>query len=519
MFLTYLMLAVALSLSAIAAFYSIIGLTAIFAAAVIPVAVMGTILEIAKLTVTVWLHEYWAQCKRAMKVYLVPAVGVLMLITSMGIFGFLSKAHLDQAVPAGDISAQVAVYDEKIKTQRDNIEAARNALKQMDAQVDQVLGRSTDEKGAERAVTIRRQQATERNRLQQDISRAQTEIVKLNEQRAPIAAQARKVEAEVGPIKYIAALIYGDNPDQNLLEKAVRWVIIILVIVFDPLAIFMLLAATESYKWEKHGRREEPHIQETPPPDSPMMDTIATWRDRIKNWRKPNGTNADDGQPVAQDLARQPDRDDADVQPTTPVVAIPPAQWGGQDLTQKIVENNRSGEPVYVNMPDIVTARPDVQYVGDADEEEAQEEKDPVKKAKRQWKADNPDDTLHRHERLLAQGKIERLPWEQSLQLQTDDQEQYANVDFGTRFPLTPGRGDAFISVDFLPTKLFKWNGVKWIEVDKEITDSFTYNDEYIEYLIAKIGSGEYDADLLNENERQQIEARLRDDPKFNGPA
>ena len=115
MFLTRLMLAVALSLSAIAAFYSIIGLTAIFAAAVIPVAIMGTILEIAKLTVTVWLHEYWAQVKWAMKAYLVPAVALLMLITSMGIFGFLSKAHLDQAVPAGDISAQVSIYDEKSK--------------------------------------------------------------------------------------------------------------------------------------------------------------------------------------------------------------------------------------------------------------------------------------------------------------------------------------------------------------------------------------------------------------------
>ena len=161
-------------------------------------------------------------------------------------------------------------------------------------------------------------------------------------------------------------------------------------------------------------------------------------------------------------------------------------------------------------------------YVGDADDEETLEdqEKDPTKRAKRQWKVENPDDTIHRHERLLAQGKIQRLPWEEGLQLLPDDEQaQYANVDFGTKFPTAPARGDAFIRVDFLPTKVFKWNGLKWIEVDKEITDSFTYNDEYIEYLIAKIGSGEYDADLLNENERQQIEARLRDDPKLNGPA
>jgi hypothetical protein len=517
MFLTFLMLGVALCLSAIAAFYSIIGLTAIFAAAVIPVAIMGTILEIAKLTVTVWLHEYWHRCKRAMKIYLVPAVGVLMLITSMGIFGFLSKAHLDQAVPTGDVAAQVSLLDEKIRTQRDNIDAARKALAQMDAAVDQTLGRSTDEKGADKAANLRRSQARERQNLQNDIARAQTEIAKLNELRAPIAANLRKVEAEVGPIKYIAALIYGDNPDANLLEKAVRWVIIILVVVFDPLAIFMLLAATESYKWEKYGRKGDPDEQDDPAPNNILMDRVNEWRDRIKNWRKPNGSNDDDGPPVAQDMARQPDRNDAVVQPSTTLVAVPSEQWGGQDLTSHIPTNHQPGEPVYVDMPDIVTPQIEVKYVGDADEEV--DEQDPAKAAKRQWKQDNPDDTIHRHERLLAQGKITKLPWEENLQLRADDQENFSSVDFGTKFPTSPTRGDAFIRVDFLPSKLFKWNGVKWIEVDKEITDSFTYNDDYIEYLIAKIGSGEYDADLLNENEKQQIEARLRDDPKLNGPA
>jgi hypothetical protein len=128
MFLSYLTLGVALCLSAVAAFYSIIGLAAIFAAAVIPIVIMGSILEIAKLVVTVWLHEYWKQCKRTMKLYLVPAVAVLMLITSMGIFGFLSKAHLDQAVPTGDVAAKVQLIDEKIKTEKDNIEAARQSI-------------------------------------------------------------------------------------------------------------------------------------------------------------------------------------------------------------------------------------------------------------------------------------------------------------------------------------------------------------------------------------------------------
>ena len=159
MFLSYLTLAVALCLSVIAAYYSIAGLAAIFAAAVIPIVIMGSILEIGKVVVTLWLHEYWSRCRWLMKLYLVPAVAVLMLITSMGIFGFLSKAHSDQSMISGDVQVKIAVYDEKIKVSQDNIDANRKALKQLDEAVDQVMGRSTSETGADKAVAIRKSQA------------------------------------------------------------------------------------------------------------------------------------------------------------------------------------------------------------------------------------------------------------------------------------------------------------------------------------------------------------------------
>lgn len=241
--MAFLLFFTAILLSGIAAYYSVIGLTAVFAAAAIPVAIMGASLELAKLVVASWLYRFWNNIPVLMRSYFTIALVILMAITSMGIFGYLSKAHLDQGVPTGDVAAKVALLDEKIKTQRDNIETARVALKQLDAQVDQVLGRSTDEQGAQRAVNIRRQQAAERTRLQREIAQGQAEIAKLNQERAPIASELRKVEAEVGPIKYIAALIYGDNPDENTLEKAVRWLIIMLIVVFDPLAVLMLIAA------------------------------------------------------------------------------------------------------------------------------------------------------------------------------------------------------------------------------------------------------------------------------------
>jgi len=245
---------VALIISAISAFYSITGLTTIFSSAFWSIVLMGGALEVAKVTVTVWLHKYWNRAGWKLKIYLVPAIVMLMIITSMGTYGYLAKAHLDQGIPSGDISAKVAILDEKIKTERDNIEMARKALAQMDASVDQTLSRTTDDKGARRAVDIRKSQMKERLSIQKEIDQSQQSIQSLNEERAPIASQMRKAEAEVGPLKYVAALIYGDNPGATLLERAIRWVIITIVVVFDPLAIMMVLAANESLKWERTGR-------------------------------------------------------------------------------------------------------------------------------------------------------------------------------------------------------------------------------------------------------------------------
>lgn len=288
--LSTLALITALTLSAIAAWYSVLGLTAIFAAAVIPIIIMGGSLEIAKVVTTVWLHRYWDKANLFMKTYLSIAVTVLMLITSMGIFGFLSKAHLDQTVPTGDVAAQVQLIEEKINTQREyiksereNIESSRMALAQMDAQVNARLERGTTENSAERAVQIRRQQARERNALNNDISNAQKRIEQynknietLNIEKAPLAASYRKIEAEVGPIKYIAALIYGDNPNVATLEKAVRWVIILLIFVFDPLALMLVIAAISSYRWENKKIEEvAPTITPTEKPiDIPQEPTI-----------------------------------------------------------------------------------------------------------------------------------------------------------------------------------------------------------------------------------------------------
>ncbi len=254
MIFTILLALSGLTLSAVAIYYSVIGLTAIFAAAFWPIVIMGTSLEVSKLVAASWLKANWERIPKLIKLYMTIAVTVLMLITSMGIFGFLSKAHSDQSLVSGDVTSKIAIYDEKIKTAKENIEANRKALKQMDEAVDQSMARSTDEKGADKAVAIRRGQQKERQRLLSEISAEQTLISKLNEEAAPIRAEVRKVEAEVGPIKYIAALVYGDNPDANVLERAVTWVIMVIIFVFDPMAVLLLLASQMTWLWYKQDQ-------------------------------------------------------------------------------------------------------------------------------------------------------------------------------------------------------------------------------------------------------------------------
>ena len=467
MFLSYFTLFVALSLSAVAAWYSIIGLTAIFAAAVVPIIIMGGILEVAKITITVWLHEYWHRCRWLMKVYLVPAVVLLMIITSMGIFGFLSKAHLDQAVPTGDVQAQVALFDEKLQTQRDNIATARAAIQQMDNQVNERLTRSDDDRGAERAVQIRRNQARERAALQRDIAAAQAEIAALNQQRAPVAAELRKVEAEVGPIKYIAALIYGDDPDANLLEKAVRWVIILLVVVFDPLAIMMVLAATESLKWRREQAQSPPPAYE--PDDGPLTD------DQLDQIR------VTAPEPVVEDP----------VLPEKSIFEQHPY------LTKGFAHfENLAPMPAPVSEPTV-----------DDDQDYEPEETASVKEAIKKWKGLNPNDTIKNQRHMLQRGEISELPWMALVEPLPDIDAQHG---FGTQLPTVGHKRDTYVRTDLVPNRVYKHNGTDWIEVDKHLNDSYTYNTAYVDHLIEKIARGEYDPDLLSESESEQVALRLQ---------
>ena len=433
--IAWLTLASGLSISAVAVWYSVAGLVAIFAAAAIPIIIMGVTLEVSKLVATVWLKMNWRIAPKLIRTYLIIAITILMLITSMGIFGFLSKAHLDQAVPTGDVVDQVSLLDEKIKTQRENIDASRKALKQMDEAVDQVMARSTDEKGADKAANLRRSQQRERNQLQNDIAKAQSAIAKLNEERAPIAKDLRKIEAEVGPIKYIAALLYGDNPDQNLLEKAVRWVIIIIVIVFDPLAVILLLASQYSFQWFRKAEDEEPKYE---PDDGPLtedqLDQIKEEADVKESfyhkasalWPFPRVWHNDPDQNVfeaikqnerVQEAPYHPGYEDVTVKDDAGMDEIKIETLEPQEKLEELEDKSALDE--WNQM--IAEAERAVEEEKELEDHEIIETAaETEKQAMKAWKQANPESSLKLQRRLLERGVIKELPWEDYLKAQPD---------------------------------------------------------------------------------------------------
>jgi hypothetical protein len=218
--LSILTFVTSLAIAAVAAWYSIIGLTAIFSAAVIPIIIMGIVLEIGKLVAASWVYTHWKETGILLKTYLVSAVVVLMLITSMGIYGFLSKSHIDAGINTTEISVKL-----------DRLEKMNEGW------------------FITRGIKQREKEGEEREQLNDIITKSETKIDNLLDKKSEYQLEVKNFEVEVGPIKYIAALVYEDDANKNL-DKTVRYVILLLIFVFDPLAVLLLISANMSYRKE-----------------------------------------------------------------------------------------------------------------------------------------------------------------------------------------------------------------------------------------------------------------------------
>jgi len=220
----------AIGLSAIAAYYSVIGLAQIFPGSYWPIIVMGSVLEISKLVTVSWLYNNWSVTVQIMRYYLLTAIILLMLITSMGIFGYLSKAHLDTNIVVGANSVQLKTLDTQEKIAKERLTY--------------LLQRAGDPATATKKIDIQ-------------IQETQAELKRISIEKLPLLSEENKLTAEIGPIKYIAELFYSKD-DPNFIDKAVRSVILIIIFVFDPLAVLLLIASNQTYKRMKETVEIEP---------------------------------------------------------------------------------------------------------------------------------------------------------------------------------------------------------------------------------------------------------------------
>lgn len=627
MFLTYLMLAVALCLSVIAEFYSIVGLTAIFAGAPISITVMGVILGASKLSIIVWLHEFWKQVKLIMKIYLVSAVMVLMFLTSMGIFGYLSKAHIEQVGAGQENAAQIQRLTVELQRQNDIVKSAEAKSKTLetngtgadvnvqsqinqeqqridsaysriqpaiddqqrivDAQTkiyqDQIikidqqltqLQQYQDAKEVERvqslvgikadgdwgpstarAVTtwkndrtsernaavlkleeantnstiksardeilrIRKgveTQISESNKLinrlrnqlgkgdsasvetlineqQEKIKTANLEIETLTQQKYTLEIEYRKFEVEVGPIKYIADLIYGDNSDKNMIEHAVRWVIILIVVVFDPLAAMMLLAATESMRWIRQrlpkpkdpiDESEKLRLSDKLNDHEELLKKTKSERDKLFKAHSYEMERADTLAVKLEEVESRTRKSLDELLAETPEVMVFETQNPNTAKDSEVETlSTVIDEPIIEIPQEIQTERVTIQTV-----------------------------MYHPSEGYVTfEGKLMSIDALKSLRpdLVLSNNNHATQIIFGNKFPQYAKTGDIYIRTDAVPHIVFKFNGQKWIGIDKQLNHSYLQYIPYIQYLIQKIESGEYDAELLTEDEREEIATHIQ---------
>jgi hypothetical protein len=694
--LTVITFITALSISAVAIYYSVAGLAAIFAAAVIPIIIMGGVLEIAKLVTTLWLHRYWTQAKWWLKTYLSISVIVLMFITSMGIFGFLSKAHIEQTSASQESVAQVERFDNEIKRQNALVERYETRIKQLESggggadasiqsqidieqkridtayariqpQIDEqnkiiegqsrlfteqitkidgelallqkyiddkevakaqaLVGVRTDgdwgpgtaravnawkaTKANERATLVTRIQDINRDnsniqaareevkrlrasvdvqvaesnktivRLRESLGKnksedidsqlkeqlallkdAQTALDAATKQKYTLQTEYRKLEAEVGPVKYIAEFIYGDDADKNMLEQAVRWVIIIIIFVFDPLAVLLLLASQYSFEYHRRERKTLDDLLKETPDDGAAM-----------NIRPPEDIHGVTTRPFTEEEIAALDGkildSDKSSEPRPPTIFD---QYVLTELNKTLsleLEQQREIKDSYIKMYEDEERDNDALHIKidhlEQELKEIQTERDRLSAAY--------GHEMERSEELayqLVQAQTVKTPVEtpvavpeptvDNTTITVDDPapivtalpseiithgvtkqaihynpgEDYINFEgkqisinalkglrpdlllkqgspvneilFGNDFPKYSKIGDIYIRTDVLPHIVFKFNGKKWIEVDKNQNTSYVQDVSYLQYLIEKCESGEYDAEYLTNAERDEIE-------------
>jgi hypothetical protein len=603
MFFNYITLFIALAISGVAIFYSVAGLATIFAASVIPIVIMGSVLEVGKLITAVWLHRNWQKAVWWLKTYLTVAVIILMFITSMGIFGYLSKSHIEQATASDDQIAKIQILDENIvrldtkinrwddeitrlssgnigntrvdnlikreqdaldtiniaidkekqeyrtqastdinavnnkltqyrETTKDEVSSINEQLKtcfscsdEQQALKDTKANLASKETKADNDIaSIKQQLATDVNAvverydsklapiniridklktqsssktqdidervgtLETNISTAQVTLSTHREDKSVLESQFRKLEAEVGPVKYIAEFIYDTQADRGMLEEAVRWVIVTIIFVFDPLAVLLLIAS--QYSFEEHKRNNKPKpptpTQPTPKPKKREHNyTELVGKSFNGKYNEADAPDYNDNKELTKAFQEK--------------LALIKDIFKGAQHEEDVADTKIPVKPKAIKKKKKVTTSKKTT------KKTSSKVKRGIMKASTKYKVSDKDvdvitDMIEKTSDDSYISYDDKMHRKQAFAIMHPEfvTDVNSTVEFGINFPENIPNATLFLRTDFLPVKLFRFNGESWVELHKRLLKESAYSRKYTEHLIEKINEHDYDKILLD---------------------
>ena len=503
----WIALFMSLLIAACAAYFSIVGLAVIFAAALWPVIIMASVLEIGKIGSTFFLHRYWDALSFGLKYPLAVMVIILMIITSMGIFGFLSKGHIEQETPVATNNLQIERIDQQINSRKGLIDRQEKRLGTLQQIVDTLI-KYDRIRGSDGADATLEQQQPERNKIQATVDKTYAEINELQEKRLPFQSKVNVIEAKLGPIKYVAQLFgYDLNKDPEGKGKAVRIVIILFMLAFDPLAIWLIMSSDwafilyrkESKEVKEEEAEEEQDVEEL---QSALIDVYKDLQEKKVELKEYLA--------VMEELERTLDEKPTEIEKVIEV-----------ENTEKITEMLDDIQQLQSQRD---TIEEDLQAMRESlstKESLAEELRAALGEVRNELNSIQQENHLLRNDIEARDNVVASLNNKYNLvekipgMIARPDNIVIGPAAFGTQFPDSPSKGQQFLRVDEMPSKLFKYDGSQWLEVIK--SENVEYSEKYLQHMIDQLGDGYIGLDELSDKEQAEIQNLLSEEEDILG--
>ena len=494
MVMGWLALFMSLMIAACAAYFSISGLAVLFAAALWPVIIMASVLEFGKLGATFFLHRFWKDLPFQLKYPLSIMVVILMIITSMGIFGFLSKGHLEQEAPANLNNLQIERIDQQITREKEIISRQEDRLSSLQGIVDTLIEFDRI-RGRDGADATLKQQQPDRKEIQDAIDAAYERINTLQEKRLPLQSEVSSIEAKLGPIRYVAELFgYDLATDPDGKGKAVRIVIVMFMLAFDPLAIWLVMASDWAFMRYRRERVDVDKEIETGKTVEELQEALESVYKELQE----KDVELKEYLAVIEEVERKLDEKPTEIEKIVEVEDVEKIEQMVSeigDLESMKASLERELETVRANLL--------------TKEQTASELQQALGSARDELNAVKQDNDALRSDIAARDSAVANLNKKYNLveKVVAEPDDEVIQPGFGTAYPTSPTTGQHFLRVDEVPSKLYKFDGSRWLEVVKDST--VEYDEKYLQHLINELGEGNLELTELSNKEQAEIQNLL----------